>query len=459
MPGGDGAVTVDQLALPEVVVIEGDPHRRHCLARALGPGISAFGSVEEARAHLGPSAGRKPVGGSPVVVVSGPSLDPVTAMSLVPIRPGSTVVAVHGRATTAELRSAMAAGVGDLVGCDAPVSQLRHSVRRAGVAVQFGGGPPHRGESGAGDPGPAASTIAVGGEVQVGSTVGGEVRPEGGVVAVLSPKGGSGGTTVAANLALALAAGAPATVDGPPVAVLVDADLQFGDAALVCGVDPARSLVSLVRGPQGAAGPPPDGRSVGRALVRLPGTAVALLAAPVDPALAETLPAGLIGEVLDALAGVVAWVVVDLPSSLDDRALETLDRAGTVLVVATPDPLGMKDARAVVDLLERLGLGARWSAVCNAPTGLPGPGVGALEQHLGRRVVASVPHDPAVAAAVLRGRPLLADAPSAPAARAIATLAATLRTPPPGGRAPASAMRQLVDRIVGGTWRIGGTGV
>jgi len=277
-------------------------------------------------------------------------------------------------------------------------------------------------------------------------------------VAVLAPKGGVGGTTVAVNLAVGLALGAPTGPDDPPVAVVVDADLQFGDAALVCGVDPVRSVASLRRDVPTGAGPAPDVTSVGRALVRLPGAAVALLAAPVDPALAETFDPGFVANVLDALVGCAAWVVVDLPGVLDDRVMAALDRASRVLVVVSPDPLAAKDARTAVDVLEQLGFGARWSAVCNLASGHPGVGVGALEQHLGRRVLACVPHDANVPAAVLRGRPVVLDAPSAPASRALVGLAGSLRTPAPTDGAPTASLRHVVDRLVGGSLRWRGSG-
>lgn len=281
----------------------------------------------------------------------------------------------------------------------------------------------------------------------------GDLVPDGGLVAVLAPKGGAGATTVAVNLTVALADGAPAAPDRPPVAVVVDADVQFGDVALLAGVDPQRSLASLLRDPRGLSSAPPDATSVGRTLLGVPGTAAALMAAPIDPALADALPVGFLGGVLDILSGLAAWVIVDLPSTIDDRAMEVLDRAGSIVVVTSADPLAVKDTLAAVDLLERLGLGDRWLVVSNAPTPETGVGVSVLEQHLGRRVAATIPHDPAAPAAVLRGSPLVIDNPAAPAARALAGLAGTLRQPPSTGGGPSSPLRHAVARLVNGFWR------
>lgn len=442
----------DAAVPPAVVVVEPDPQRRRHLARALGPGTMTARSVDDASVQLASVSAADVRSGQtldertcpPVVVVSGPSIPLATAVSLRDVCPGSVVVAVHGRASTAELRAAMAAGIGDLLSDGAPTAQLRHAVRRAGVAVQMAAGPAclptHPDES------------SLDASIGVGERAAAWSLPEGGLVAVLSPKGGTGGTTVAVNLALALAADVPTPPQGTPLAVVVDADLQFGDVALMCGVDPARSLASLARGPRDGAVIRPDATSVRRALVPIPESAVALLAAPVDPALADTLPAALVGDVLDVLTDLAPWVVVDLPTVIDDRVMETIDRAGTVLVVSSADPLAIKDARTLIDLLERLGVGGRWAVVCNAPSADPGVGVGGLEHHLGRRVAVSIPHDPAVPATVLRGRPLVLDAPAAPAARAVAALAATLRNPAGAGVPMVTPLRAMVDRFVGGAW-------
>ena len=447
---------------PWVVVVESDPQRRQSLVEALGPGTTAVGSIDAVSGLLLSDSSRSAasgagVDGPPCVLVSGPSVEPAAAVPLTSSRPASVVVAVHGRGSTAELRAALSAGVGDLVGRDAPPAQLRHAVRRAGVAAQLEA--ELRREVPASDATPAslvgdrADHGVVSATAGTGALDGGVPVADGGLVAVLAPKGGTGGTTVAVNLALALASGVPERSGEPPAVVVVDADLQFGDVALACGAEPGRSLASLTRTSTGGPGPRPDATSVSRTLVPIPDTAVALLAAPVDPALAETLPPSLVGDVLDVLTDLAAWVVVDLPSVIDDRAMEVIDRAGSVLVVASPDPLAAKDARAAVDLLERLGLDDRWLLVSNAPAPGSERGVGALEHHLGRRVAVSIPHDPAVPSAVLRGRALLADAPSSPASRAVASLAAALRTPSPGGGGPRSPLRDVVDRLVGGAWR------
>jgi len=59
------------------------------------------------------------------------------------------------------------------------------------------------------------------------------------VVTVFSPKGGTGKTVTASNLASALAKQSKKTL-------LLDLDLQFGDAAIVMGIEPEKTVYDLV---------------------------------------------------------------------------------------------------------------------------------------------------------------------------------------------------------------------
>src|SRR5581483_5682874 len=63
------------------------------------------------------------------------------------------------------------------------------------------------------------------------------------VMTVFSPKGGTGKTTVATNLAAALC-----KREGRRT-LLLDLDLQFGDAAIVLGLEPEKTIYDLVTAP------------------------------------------------------------------------------------------------------------------------------------------------------------------------------------------------------------------
>ena len=66
---------------------------------------------------------------------------------------------------------------------------------------------------------------------------------QGRIVTVFSPKGGTGKTVVATNLAAALA-----KREGSKT-LLLDLDLQFGDAAIMLGIEPEKTIFDLVTAP------------------------------------------------------------------------------------------------------------------------------------------------------------------------------------------------------------------
>ena len=68
-------------------------------------------------------------------------------------------------------------------------------------------------------------------------------RKEGRIITVFSPKGGTGKTVIATNLAAALSKA------GDRRTLLLDLDLQFGDAAIMLGIEPEKTIFDFVNAP------------------------------------------------------------------------------------------------------------------------------------------------------------------------------------------------------------------
>jgi pilus assembly protein CpaE len=117
-----------------------------------------------------------------------------------------------------------------------------------------------------------------------------EKRAQGVVVTVFSAKGGCGKTTVATNLAAALAD------RGRRRVCLVDLDLAFGDVAIALQLFPAHTIADAVPLSRGL-----DAQAV-QALLTPHSPGLTTLVAPIEPGLAETIPAELVGRVLDLCA-------------------------------------------------------------------------------------------------------------------------------------------------------------
>ena len=73
--------------------------------------------------------------------------------------------------------------------------------------------------------------------------LGNGARKEGRIITVFSPKGGTGKTVIATNLAAALSKA------GDRRTLLLDLDLQFGDAAIMLGIEPEKTIFDFVNAP------------------------------------------------------------------------------------------------------------------------------------------------------------------------------------------------------------------
>src|SRR5207245_4874564 len=96
------------------------------------------------------------------------------------------------------------------------------------------------------------------------------------VITVFSTKGGAGKSVIASNLAVLLARNAPGPV------VLVDADLQFGDLAVMLKLTPQHTIVDAVGSINRL-----DTQLMQSLLVRHDPSGLLVLPAPVEPAFAD----------------------------------------------------------------------------------------------------------------------------------------------------------------------------
>ena len=165
-------------------------------------------------------------------------------------------------------------------------------------------------------------------------------RPARRLVAVASGKGGVGKSTLAANLAIALARGGRRTG-------IVDADIY--------GPSQPRLLA--------AEGTRPEARDK----VLLPvatryGVPLLSMGQLIEPGKAIAwrgpMTAGALGQLVDADWGAADTLVVDLPPGTGDVQLTMVQKhrpAGAV-IVSTPQDLALIDARRAIDLFEKAGV-------------------------------------------------------------------------------------------------------
>ncbi|HYU49536.1 MAG TPA: AAA family ATPase [Candidatus Limnocylindria bacterium] len=171
-----------------------------------------------------------------------------------------------------------------------------------------------------------------------------QASEEGGMsrlISVFAPKGGVGKTTIAFNLAVAVAQQGRRTV-------LIDGSLQFGDmrALLKVPVD-APSILDL-----------PTDRiqesDLQDVLWRDP-SGVDILLAPPRVEMAEMVTVRDVDKILSILRHVYEVIVLDTASALSDINLAFLDASDTILEIVTYDSTTIHNTIAVADAFRSIG--------------------------------------------------------------------------------------------------------
>jgi pilus assembly protein CpaE len=243
----------------------------------------------------------------------------------------------------------------------------------------------------------------------------GSQQVPGAIIAVTSPKGGVGKTTVATNLAVALARETAMRV------VLVDLDLQFGDVSSALGMPNRHSIVDALS--KAAA----RDSFVLSTFLGQHESGVAVLAAPASPIAADHLDANRVGHLLRQLVADFDYIVVDTAPGLDEPALAAIEQAGAVVAVTGLDVPSTRGLRMTLDMLRELHLEPPIRAVVVnqiAPTA--GMTVADAEHVLGVQVDAVVPSRKAVALSTNQGIPVVDSAPRDPASKVFSTIARRL---------------------------------
>jgi pilus assembly protein CpaE len=207
-------------------------------------------------------------------------------------------------------------------------------------------------------------------------------RQPGKIISVFSPKGGVGRTTIAVNLAVAMAAELHRSV------ALMDASFQFGDVGVLLNMNPKNKSISdvladVANGDVDAV----DSTLIGHT------TGIHVLLAPPSPEMAELITPDHVRKIVKRLSDTHELVVVDCWPLFQDPTLGLLDQSDLILVLLTLEITNIKNIRLFLGLAEQLGYSDKLRLVLNRADSAYGIRVSDIEHSIGRKVDHTVVSD------------------------------------------------------------------
>ena len=333
-----------------------------------------------------------------------PDMDGISATeAILRSQPHVQVIILSVQGDQNYMRRAMLAGARDFLTKPPMADELISAIRRAGEMAQHERAKNAQMRAAPATPGLPASA--------------GFSLTQGKVITVYSPKGGTGCTTIAVNLALALHNEDTRTT-------LVDGNFQFGDVAVFINEQGKNTIIDLATRVNEL-----DPEIVEGVMIKHAASGVHVLAAPSRPEYAEKVTSDQFAQLIDYLRQMYAYVVIDTTPTLSDITLAAIDKSNVVVLVTTQDIPSIKNARLFLDLLQTIGINRERIVFCmnkyDKRIAITPDRVG---DNLKQSVAAVIPMDErSVVPAVNRGVPFILDNKTQPAARGILSLAESVR--------------------------------
>ena len=212
-----------------------------------------------------------------------------------------------------------------------------------------------------------------------------EAKAVGRIIAVVGAKGGVGSSTIAHNVAWAIAR------DLALDSVVADLDLAFGTAGLDFNQDPPQGIADAVFSPDRI-----DTAFVDRLLSKCTDH-LSLLAAPATLDRVYDFGTEAFDSILDTLRATMPCIVLDIPHQWSGWTKRALIGADDILIVATPDLANLRNTKNLIDLLKAARPNDRPPLYCLNQVGVPKrPEISAAEfaKAIESQPVVSIPFEP-----------------------------------------------------------------
>jgi pilus assembly protein CpaE len=205
------------------------------------------------------------------------------------------------------------------------------------------------------------------------------------IIAIVGAKGGVGASTVAHNVAWAIAR------DLALDSVVIDLDLAFGTAGLDYNQDPTQGIANAVFSPDRL-----DTAYMDRLLSKCT-EHLSLLAAPATLEQVYDFGANAFDSVFDTLRMTTPCIVLDIPHQWSGWTKRALVGADDILIVAEPDLANLRNTKNMLSLLKAARPNDRAPLYCLNQVGMPKrPEIGArgFAKTIESQPIAAIRFDP-----------------------------------------------------------------
>lgn len=227
-----------------------------------------------------------------------------------------------------------------------------------------------------------------------------EAKAVGRILAVVGAKGGVGASTIAHNVAWAVAR------DLAMDSVVADLDLAFGTAGLDYNQDPPQGIADAVFSPDRV-----DNAFIDRLLSKCTDH-LSLLAAPATLDRVYDFGMEAFDSIFDTLRASMPCIVLDIPHQWSGWTKRALIGADDILIVAAPDLANLRNTKNLYDLLKSTRPNDRPPIYCLNQVGVPKrPEINAGEfaKAMESEPIASIPFDPQVFGAAANNGQMIAE--------------------------------------------------
>ncbi len=184
--------------------------------------------------------------------------------------------------------------------------------------------------------------------VQLAATPGantfGSKALDGKIITIYSPKGGSGSTSIAVNLALAL----DTTINK---VVLVDGSMQYGDIPIFINEQVKNSVLDLI-----AHTDELDPEIIAEVISNQEKTGLHLLPAPPRPELADKVVGEQFSQLLTYMRNLYNYIIIDTTPFLCEAVQTALDIADIIILITTQDIPAIKNVSTFLTLADAIGI-------------------------------------------------------------------------------------------------------